>query len=319
MPAIEPHPVLPPGRPFEGMADLRAMEACLAASWNLRRPFVNTTPGDLEWWIASATPGTDWRRLVHVWTVGDEVVAYGWLSPPASLDWHQRADLPAGVRAGIVDETLAWAASTAHELAVIDGTAAPPVLEAWAMDSDAQLRGLLTDRGWTPAAEPSYTHWYRRLDGAPPDAVPGLPDGYRVRHVRLPDDFEARVDVHRAAFAPSRMTVGKYEALAAMPLYAPERDLVVEAPDGSLAAFVLTWWSPDAGVGEFEPVGTHPDHQRRGLGRAINLAGLWLLRDLGATDAIVFSRTTNTASQALYAAVGFEAVTQHRSWTRSLG
>ena len=65
VPSTEPHPDLPQGRPFEGSADLRAMEACLAASWNLRRPFVNMTAGDLEWWTAIAPPGTDWSRLVR--------------------------------------------------------------------------------------------------------------------------------------------------------------------------------------------------------------------------------------------------------------
>ena len=65
--------------------------------------------------------------------------------------------------------------------------------------------------------------------------------------------------------------------------------------------------------------GPHPDHQRRGLGRAVNLAGLRRLRDLGAIDALVFSRTTNAASEGLYRSVGFEAVTHHRAWTRPLG
>ena len=111
------------------------------------------------------------------------------------------------------------------------------------------------------------------------------------------------------------MTVEKYATLAGMPGYAEEGDLVVEAPDGSFAAFTMVWWSQDAGVGEFEPVGTHPDHQRRGLGRAVNLAGLHRLRDLGAIDALVFSRTTNAASEALYRSVGFEAITHHRAST----
>ena len=51
----------------------------------------------------------------------------------------------------------------------------------------------------------------------------------------------------------------------------------------------------------------------------MNLAGLHRLRDLGAVDALVFSRTTNAASEALYRSVGFEAVTHHRAWTRPLG
>ena len=53
------------------------------------------------------------------------------------------------------------------------------------------------------------------------------------------DEIPARVEVHRAAFAPSKLTVEKYERLQTMPHYTTEDDLVVEAPDGSLAAFAM--------------------------------------------------------------------------------
>ena len=311
------HPAPDPGQAYGGLADLAAMEACLAASWRRARPFVNATAGDLEWWIAGATPGTEFGRRVRLWADGDEVVAYGWLSPPASLDWHQRAGLPAGIRESLVDATLGWAAEAVRSIAVEDGEAPPAALEAWTMDADDELNGLLAARGWLRAPEALYTHWSRRLDDTL-EPVPPLPLGYRVRHVRLPDDRHARVEVHRAAFAPSRMSLEKYAILERMPRYAPEHDLVVEAPDGTLAAFTMVWWSPDAGVGEFEPVGTHPDHRRLGLARAVNLAGLHLLRGLGAQDALVFSAATNPASEALYASVGFEAITRHRAWTHPI-
>jgi ribosomal protein S18 acetylase RimI-like enzyme len=188
------------------------------------------------------------------------------------------------------------------------------------MDADTKLGSLLAARGWTQAPEPAYTHWHQSLDprGAA-DTGPAVPSGYGLRHVVLPDDVAGRVEVHRAAFAPSRMTADWYRTLATMPLYAPEHDLVVEAPDGSFAAFALVWWVPASRMGEFEPVGTHPDHQRLGLARAVNLAGLRLLRHLGARDALVFSRTSNAASEALYESVGFQAVTRHRAWTHPLG
>ena len=293
------------------------MEACLAVSWRRDRPFVSATAGDLEWWIAGAQPGTDFTHLIRLWTDGEEVLAYGWLSPPGSLDWHQRAGLPADVRASLVDATLAWASDAVVAIAVADGQTPPAALEAWAMDADDELRGLLTARGWTPADQALYAHWYRRLHD-PIEPVPPLPDGYRLRHVRLPDDRLARVEAHRAAFAPSRMSVEKYAILEGMPRYAQEHDLVVEAPDGTLAAFTNVWWNPDAGVGEFEPVGTHPDHRRLGLARAVNLAGLHLLRGLGAQDALVFSATTNPGSEALYASAGFEAITRSRAWTHPI-
>ena len=129
-----------------------------------------------------------------------------------------------------------------------------------------------------------------------------------------PSDVDARVEVHRAAFAPSHMTDERYRRVMSMPHYALDRDVVVDAPDGTLAAFTLAWLDPVAGVGEFEPVGTHPDHQRRGLALAANRYALRLLYEAGARDVIVFSETANAAAQALYAAAGFTPLALHRRW-----
>ena len=102
------------------------------------------------------------------------------------------------------------------------------------------------------------------------------------------------------------MTVEKYTRLTKLPHYGFDYDLVIEAADGSLAAFAMAWWDPEARVGEFEPVGTHPDHRRRGLGRALLSHGLRRYCDLGAGTVQIYSMSDNEASEGLYQAVGFE-------------
>jgi hypothetical protein len=293
------------------------MEAALSASWRIARPLVNSTVGDLEWWQVGAFPFDAWEERIRVWEAGSEIVAYAWLSGTGEMDWHQRADLGPRDRASITDESLAWAMGRARAAAETGGLAGG-ALTTWAMDADEELGGLLRDRGFEPAPEPAFTHWYQRLDRPSALPAPVLPAGYRIRATALPDDLERRVEVHRSAFAPSRMTVEKYALLRSMRHYDEAHDLVVEAPDGSFAAFTLVWWDPAARIGEFEPVGTHADHRRLGLAKAVNLAGLALLRGLGALDALVFSACANAASEALYASAGFEAVTRHRAWTRVL-
>jgi mycothiol synthase len=78
-------------------------------------------------------------------------------------------------------------------------------------------------------------------------------------------------------------------------------------------------WMDDLGsIGEFEPVGTHPDHQRRGLGRVIMRHGLRLMRAAGMRDAMVFSLRSNAASEALYRSAGFDELALHRRYTKPL-
>ena len=86
-----------------------------------------------------------------------------------------------------------------------------------------------------------------------------------------------------------------------------ERELVVVAPDGRFAAFLVYWIDPISKSGLFEPVGCHPDFQRRGLTTALMYEGLQCMAAQGMTMAIVVHEAPddNPASAALYRSVGF--------------
>jgi ribosomal protein S18 acetylase RimI-like enzyme len=296
-------------RAYADRGDLRAMESIVSAAWSSSaRPLVHCTIGDLEWWIASAGPGIDWSERLRIWSIGGDPVGWGWFKPPGDLDWFVRPGSSDADEDGIRDEILDWGIERAR-------TAAAPMLEVWGADGWREAARLV-DRGWTATGE-ALTQFLQPLDRE--IERPTVPPGYRVRTMTGPDEIAARVEVHRAAFAPSRMTVEKYAICVEQDHYAFERDVVVEAPDGSFAAFTMCWLDPIGSIGEFEPVGTHPGHQRRGLGRAANLHGLRILQAAGARDVLVFSLRSNAASEALYRSVGFREIAIHRQYTRDLG
>jgi ribosomal protein S18 acetylase RimI-like enzyme len=81
----------------------------------------------------------------------------------------------------------------------------------------------------------------------------------------------------------------------------------------------MAWWDPHARVGEFEPVGTHPEHRRRGLSRALLTWGLRRYAERDARIVQVYSDAANAASEALYQAVGFERRAFHRRYERPGG
>jgi ribosomal protein S18 acetylase RimI-like enzyme len=299
-------------RAWSGRDDLRAMESIVSAAWaGPGRPLVRCTIGDLEWGLVGGGPDVDWSSRIRIWSVGDDIVGWGWISPPASLDWFVRHGLSAAEEATIRNEMLDWQAGVARAAAV---PGEPTLLEVWAADGWRESAQLI-DLGWT-ATDVTLTQYLQALDLELDP--PRVPDGYVLRSLRGPADVPARVDVHRAAFAPSRMTVEKHALLVDQPHYAIDRDIVLEARDGSFAAFAICWADPLGSIGEFEPVGVHPDHQRRGLGRVIMRHGLRLMRDAGLRDALVFSLRSNAASEALYRSAGFHEVALHRSYTKSL-
>jgi ribosomal protein S18 acetylase RimI-like enzyme len=260
-------------------------------------------PGALAWWHASSWPDELGDHL-RLWTDDGRDVAW---------TWHDGGEVEWMVRTG----------DRSRDRAVMDAILDTIIAEAglepassWTAEDDGTTIAALTDAGFAPAGR-RLSQWQRRLGDASLPPVPELPSGYRIRSLRGPEDIPARVAVHRAAFVPSRLSVEKYERLVATPPYRFVDDLVVEAPDGSFAAFAMAWWDPLGRVGEFEPVGTHPAHQRLGLGRTLLRHGLQRFAALGATVVQVYSDAANEASEGLYAAVGFERRAFHQRYERA--
>ena len=84
-------------------------------------------------------------------------------------------------------------------------------------------------------------------------------------------------------------------------MYRRDLDLVVVAPEGELAAFCTIWYDDVTRNGYFEPVGTSPSYQRKGLGKAIMSEGLRRLKNMDSVHATVAG--FSVAANALYTSV----------------
>jgi ribosomal protein S18 acetylase RimI-like enzyme len=242
--------------------------------------------GDLAWG-ARHQEGREpeWRSAV--WEdPGGTVRAWAWMRS-GRLD--QLVD-PAC--AGLAGEVLDW-----YERQVPGEPASVGVLDAEHAVVEAVRR-----RGYR--AEPFLR--YLAADLADLPAVPALPPGYTVRSVGA-EDVQRRVAVHRAAFAPSRVTEASYRTVMAAWPYRADLDWVVQAADGAFAASCLIWLDAVNGVGELEPVGCHPDHRRRGLTRAACLGAMHALKAAGGSTAIVLTLDGSGHADAgpLYGSLGF--------------
>lgn len=267
------------------------------------------TVGDLDWWNAQRGNAPGSAREAQLWFADDgELVAFAWPGQ-AEADFivhpHHRA---------VLDAMLTWAEE--RQRATTPAAAEPPTFSTYAYDGDADFVARLQARGYQ-RLERVLRYRRRSLDGILP--TPPLPAGYTIRNMAGEDDLERRVAVHRAAFAPSRMTVEKHRAVMASPTYRQDLDLFAVAPDGSYASYCIVWFDAANRLGLFEPVGTHPDHQRRGLGKAVLAEGLRRLKALGARNAFVSSTGDgNPASNALYESVGFRLVDENHAWKKEL-
>jgi mycothiol synthase len=265
------------------------------------------TIGQLDWW-RSTEDDPETVRWMRIWFEAGRAVAFAWPDHTSRVDLTVHPDY-----ADLLPEMLAWAEE--QTLAANDAPAV--TLETWSYAKDETWNQALCSRGWE-TGQPSYRTYAAGFENI--DLLPTLPAGYAFRDMQnaTADDIQRRVDVHRAAFAPSKMTVAKHQRAMASPTYRPELDLVIVADDGSFAAFTIVWFDHANQTGLFEPVGTHPDHQRRGLGRALMAEGLRRLNALGATRALVETGPDNQAANGLYSAAGFQVIDDSISWTKRL-
>lgn len=292
-------------RPAAAIDDLRIATELLSRAWLAGSPLVAGTPAALEWWHVVSHPDP----------LGDHLRIWEEDGRPVAWSWHEDGEI----------EAHAWSGDATHDTDILRtileqavGDATDGTVGAFAAEDDRATIALFGELGFSEVGR-RLSQWQRRADETPDPGLPptDLPAGYRIRSVEGAHEFAARVEAHRRAFPTSRLTSTKYERMLDGPHYRLEDDLVVVAPDGAFAAYAMAWWDPAGLVGEFEPVGTHPDHQRRGLARALLAEGTRRLFERGARVVQVYSDTTSAPAEALYPTIGFRRRAFHQRYERS--
>ncbi|MGH9062330.1 MAG: GNAT family N-acetyltransferase, partial [Acidimicrobiales bacterium] len=272
-------------------ADVRLMQGLAQRVGATRLDLVNgeATFGELAWnWgQGQADHGATWPR--RLWFSGGELVAWGWAYLPhrttrndGSVKDVTGANLVYQVdldHTRLIDEVIAWFDATA---AGIERTVSPSAVDEFALErwaahgyqpdqdalGDAGSWHLFTERDLTDVAEPV------------------LPAGFRFRTAEEAGP-EAAVQAHLAAWVPSAYSVERYGNVRQTAGYRGDLHVLVEAPDGTMAASAIMWLDEANRTAEFEPVGTHSDYRRRGLGRAMLLHGMRRARAAGAVHMTV--------------------------------
>ena len=172
------------------------------------------------------------------------------------------------------------------------------------MDCDTTRRDIMQARGYISPGEPAFCYTTRSLLEPIPASM--LPGGFTMRSVAGEDEAEAVQAVHAGSFG-SIWQPGEYLNVMRTPGFHFDRELVVVAPGGRFAAFLIYWIDPVSRSGLFEPVGCHQDFQRQGLARALMYEGMRRMIAQGMTTAVVNHQPArqNPAAAALYRSAGF--------------
>ena len=258
------------------------------------------------------------EEVVHLWEVDGQIV--GMLNPDGNGEAFFQVH-PAYRSEELFCEMLEFAEiklpnhkeGDAHDLL------------AWVNAKDILHKNVLTQRGYVRSKYLA-EHMRRRSLAEPipfapaqgkPDSVPR--NGYTVRALGDETELPARSWLSWKVFHPDEPDEKYqgwewYKNVQRVPIYRRDLDIVAVAPDGELAAFCTVWFDDIARTAVFEPVGTHPAHQKRGLGKAVMSEGLRRAQKLGATLATVSSYSTG--AHALYNSMGFTELDLLEPWIK---
>jgi ribosomal protein S18 acetylase RimI-like enzyme len=289
-------------RPYAGIADLRRMQSVVAARFGHGIDHA----GDLGWAVRNQTHLEASTLLTLVESRGGELLGWAWCHGNGWFDAVNAVDDGASVYELLVRIAL----DTVARLRTYgDGV---ENISTLCVEDDDAFAAALQRHGFAPI-KTTYEVTCRSLDDLP---QPALPEGFTFSGV---DDslVDARVEVHRAAFAPSILTIAGFRRVRRTWPYRADLDRVVLAPDGTVAAACLAWYDDTIGWGLLEPVGTRPEFQRRGLGAAVCLDALHHLRSAGA-HSVQVGCETDSAGCATYHSIGFTTVRRVFIFRRTL-
>jgi ribosomal protein S18 acetylase RimI-like enzyme len=169
-------------------------------------------------------------------------------------------------------------------------------VEVAARDDDSALLDALATAGFIPTGDAGTTTWME--SGDRPDVSP-LPTGFQL--------LARAGTAHRPHHMIGRNGEHVARRLAECSLYEPDLDLMIEAPNGDVAAYSLFWPDPVTGVGLVEPMRTEADYRRLGLARHLLTTGLERLASHGCRRIKVSYENDNPAARHLYVGAGFRA------------
>lgn len=285
-------------RPYHGYDDLRKMQALSRAIWQAR-PYGTHHPLDVEWWFFYNPQGEPLEETTFLWE-DERGNLMAWMTSVIAFAEYDLFVHPAHAGTPQEAEMMAWA--EAFIRAKIDPAQCEAIEASSIFEHDTFRRETLAQGGYQ-ATLALYMFGYDLTEALP---APILPAGYRFLEAMRPELAPERATLHASAFVPSRMTPAHYaQFMQDAPSYDPAHEVVLLNDAGQMVAFAMTWCDDLLKVGEFEPVGTHADYHRRGLGRATMLEGLRRLQAAGMRSAAVCCDANLPQNVAFYESIGF--------------
>ena len=185
-------------------------------------------------------------------------------------------------------------------------------IEIWVNDFDIRFQSVIQERGYrlVERVKDSWSIFEIR------DRFPAvkLPYGFRLQSLADENSLNKLHRVLHRGFdhpgePPADGLAGR-KRMQSAPNYRKDLNIVAVAPDGAYASYCGMWQDYVNRIAYVEPVCTHPDYRRMGLGTAVVIEGIRRCSKGGAMTAMVGS------DQPFYMSMGFKKLFGINLWTR---
>jgi GNAT superfamily N-acetyltransferase len=235
------------------------------------------------------------RANTRLWFDGVQPVAWAYVDEFNNLLW----ELKNCYEERLGSEVVRWGEACMRKTL---GAGESATLDASCQESYSERISFLKRQGFYQTKDITIS-MVRPLSLPIPE--PELPSRFVIRPIAGVQEAEAVAEMHRAAFGTPYMTTDRRLAIMSTSEYDPSLDLVVVAPEGIIAANCICSINERQKTGSTDPVATHSHFQRRGLARALLLAGMKLLKQRGMKSAHLGTSGNNIAMQKAAESVGF--------------
>ncbi|MEW6491752.1 MAG: GNAT family N-acetyltransferase [Cyanobacteriota bacterium] len=312
-------------RPYAGETDLEAIANLINTCEAVDRMDNGTSVPELR--RSLDDPSVDTVRGICLWEDADgQLVGFSrlWIAPTGEIiDGFLGFRVHPTVRGGNLEmQIVAWAQGRLREVGQERGLQVKLRSGTRADQTDRiallEKHGFIADRYF----------FTMELSLSDPIPEPQFPQGFTL-YQGNEQDAEAKVELYNQAFIDHwnhhPLTVERIKQELNKPYYRPELDLIAVAPDGTFAAFCYCEINPEENIrngrneGWIACLGTRRGFRKRGLGRAMLLAGIQQLKE-ASVNAVRLGVDTQNPSGALrlYESVGFRQVYTHRSFVKEV-
>lgn len=239
----------------------------------------------------------DWKKYIRIWRDGNTIVGIIHSeSPNENVFIHLHPEY-----GYIKEEMIEWAENN---------ILFNKKIKIWLRKGDLATEKLLLDRGYSITTPCDYLNWCSLADYI---SEVKISDEYTIQSLDDDTYLDSKIECAAKAFNSEKVTKEIYAFMQRAPSYQRSLDLFILYKK-KVVSLCIVWLDQRNSLGYIEPVATHPDFQRKGLGKAILNYSMQQLQERGIARAYVGAYGDERKS--FYYKSGFSDSVTFQPWER---